>query len=170
MNAPENTVITVACPPQRLRWLVSELSAAGVPFDVQKAGSEYHVQTLQSATPVVNGVLGSKPKRAVNPFPTDIRVIGFIVSLGLVVVTFMQSAGVEPVALEAGVNPLIARGVVVLVVGVVVTLAMSEGLLRDSRRWLFILGMMGLFLAAALWFGLQGAGFDLSGELARWAQ
>lgn len=163
-------MITVLVPPQRLGWLRSAMDGAGIPYRIDRdQAGQYNIETYQMAAPIIEQVIGHKPK-AVNPFPMDVRVIGFIASLVLVVAVFVQSANVEPIALDAGVNPLVVRAAMILVIGAVVTVFISEGLLRDSRRWLFVLGMMGLFLAAALWFGLIGLGMPLDAELARWVR
>lgn len=65
MTEQDDTLITVQCPPQRLRWLAAELQRAGIPYDVQRAGDAYHVHTLEAAAPVVESVLGyeAQPQR-----------------------------------------------------------------------------------------------------------
>jgi hypothetical protein len=66
MNEHEDTVIVVRVPPQRLRWLAAELRAAGIEFEAQRAGREYHVQTTARAAPTLHKVLD--PKRRARTF------------------------------------------------------------------------------------------------------
>jgi hypothetical protein len=154
--AADNPTITVPVPPPRLRWLESQLEAAGIPFDVDAAGN---LTTLEVAQPIIDMVLGYQPKipkGKYNRMPFDVRVLGFFASLVVVIAIALESVAVMPLAVGLGIDPFIARGAAILLAGLVVTLLFSEGLLRDSRRWLFVLGMMGLFLAAALFVWVMG--------------
>jgi hypothetical protein len=58
-----DAVIVVRVPPQRLRWLAAELREANIPFDVERAGREYHVTTSDAAAPQLHRVLDAKPRR-----------------------------------------------------------------------------------------------------------
>jgi hypothetical protein len=154
--AADNPTITVPVPPQRLWWMKSQLEAAGIPFDVDAAGN---LTTLEVAQPIIDMVLGYQPKIPrgnYNRMPMDVRVLGFFASLVVVVAVAVESVAVAPLAAGLGINPNIGRAVAIIVAGAIVTLLFSEGLLRDGRRHLFILGMMGLFLAAALFVWVRG--------------
>jgi hypothetical protein len=59
-----DAVIVVRVPPQRLRWLAAELRDAGIAYQVERAGREYHVQTTAAAAPQLHRVLDAKPQRA----------------------------------------------------------------------------------------------------------
>lgn len=76
--------------------------------------------------------------------------IGFILSLSAVVAILTQSG---PWSARLGLGDM-GRAVLILVVGLVVTLFVSEMIIgaRDPRRWMFVSGMMGLFIAGAMWF------------------
>ena len=168
MATQQDVVITARVPGQRLGWLKRELDAAGLPYQVERVGDGYHVHTLEAATPTITKVVNHKPKRGkVNYMPKDVRIIGFVASLILVFVVWAGSAKAEPLAAAAGFDPNIMRGAAILVVGIVVTLAMSELALRDERRGLFIVAMCGLFLAVAAWYFGMGAGLPMGEAWAR---
>lgn len=54
----ETAAITAAVPGQRLGWLKRELDAAGVPYQVERAGNGYNVRMDARGAPVADGVLG----------------------------------------------------------------------------------------------------------------
>jgi hypothetical protein len=168
-SAADNTTITVPVPPQRLRWLMSQLDAAGIPFDLDAGGN---VTTLEAAQPIIDQVLGHQSRAQFGgggfdllsrqpqnrSFATD--AIGFALALLAVWGVISQSARVAEWAAAAGLNPDTTRGVAISAAGLVVTLLISEIVIGrgDSRRWLFVLGMLGLFVAATWWFVAHGMG------------
>ncbi len=161
-NLPtHNATITVVLPP----WLASQaaqaLQAERIPYDLAPNGA---ITTLEAAAPIIEMIQARhQPQRQQRPgldllsrqpanrsLATD--AIGFAGALTVVYGVVSQSARIA--------DPT-ARGVAILIAGILITLLISELVLRDRRRGLFIVGMIGLFTAAAMWFVLHGMGGQL---------
>jgi hypothetical protein len=168
----DNATITVPVPPWRLRWLMSQLDAAGIPFDLDAAGN---LTTMEAGQPIIDQVLGYQSQRPqfgaerggfdlLSRRPgnrsTATDALGFVLALGVVYAVVTQSARMAAWAGGLGLNPDTTRAAAIIVAGLVVTLLISERVIgpRDRRRWLFVAGMMGLFVAAAWWFACKAWG------------
>jgi hypothetical protein len=169
-------LITVPVPPQRLRWLASELDASGIPYRIQqdRQTQAYSVQTHQVAQPILQQVLGTTERWDVFDRKPENRdklgdAMGFFISLVALGTIVNQSGAIAEMAAGAGINGDVARGVAILAAGVTITLVWSELFMHhDRRRGMFRDSMIALFLVAGAWFILTGMGLDLAGELARW--
>lgn len=154
----DNATITVTVPPNRVRWLLSQLDADGIPYEFDGAT----LTTMDAAQPIVDQVLGHQPaSHGLSRFDLLSRQrqnrsrfmdsLGFALALLIVGVVIVQSGHITT-------DPT-ARAVIVGGGGLAVTLLISEMLLgSDPRRWLFILGMSGLFGTAAFYFAMQAMG------------
>lgn len=162
-SAADNQTITVPVPPQRLRWLCSELDANGIPYrlDADPLGNS-NLTTLDAAQPIIDHVLGYQPaNRGLSKFDLAARQpghrsrltdsLGLIIALGLVGLVVAQSGHITG-------DPT-TRAMLIGVVGLGVTFLISELVLgNDPRRWLFVLGMMGLFGTAVFYFVMRAMG------------
>lgn len=159
-----DTVIVVRVPPQRLRWLAAELRAAGVPFHVEQAGREYHVQTCARAAPQLHKVLDPKPggwdplrrQRGNRSRITD--ALGFLLTLGVMAGVVWLSGGMVGPALALGLNPDLLRAGAILLGGLLATGGMVAMAGNDPRRWLLALGMGAGLGAALVWYVGRGMG------------
>ena len=175
-NNDEMALITVPVPPQRLRWLASEMDASGIPYRIQqdRKTQEYSVQTYQVAQPILQKVLAvtegwdvfdRKPEHR----STSSDAMGFTLAFVTVGGIVIWSSQVADWASGAGIDGDLARGVAILVAGWTVTLVWSELFLHhDKRRHIFRTPMLTLFACAAMWFILTGCGWDMAGELGKW--
>jgi hypothetical protein len=94
--------------------------------------------------------------------------MGFALSLILVAVIINKSAMLADLAAGAGLNGDIARGVGILVVGSLVMRLIAAALVgNDPRKHILTQGMMGLFLAAALWYICVGIGLPMMAAVER---
>ena len=165
-------ILAVQVQPQRLGWLLRELEAAGLPYEVQRAGTAYHVYTSEAARPVAEKVVNYTPQqqwarrggldllsRQPQNRSRGMDAAGFVLALLVVAVIVTQAGAFLPLVAGLGLAGDMGRGVLVLVSGLAVTLGISELVIGpDPRRWLFVLGMMGLFGTAAVWFIAKGMG------------
>jgi hypothetical protein len=164
MNDEQEQVIVVRVPPQRLRWLAAELRSAGLPFEVERAGDAYHVQTSRTAAPTLRKVLDSpaqsgwKPRSGASLVRLIVGLGGVVAAawLGLQVFGGMAAAGL-------GVNPSFLRAGAILLVGVVGTFSIAAWIGKPpggmpDTRWQLVLGLLGLFISAALGVALVGMG------------
>ncbi len=174
MNGMEEgpVILAVTVQPQRLGWLLRELNAAGLPYEVQRAGGAYQVYTAEAARPVAEKVVNYTPQpRTPRRGGLDLLcrqpqnrrrssdAMGFVLALLVVGIVITQAGAFLPLVAGLGLAGDMGRGVLVLVSGLAVTLGISELVIGpDPRRWLFILGMMGLFGTAAVWFIAKGMG------------
>jgi hypothetical protein len=170
-QADDSPVIEMSVPPNRVRWLCSQLDAAGLPYEMDAAGN---LRTLDAAQPIIDQVLGYQSPRPGQFGGGGLDLLrrqpqnrsratdaaGFVGSLLVVGTIVVQSSRVAAWAGDMGLNPDVTRGWVILVAGLAVTYFVSEIVIGrgDSRRWLFVLGMLGLFVAAAWWFLAHGMG------------
>lgn len=164
-------ILAVQVQPQRVGWLVRELEAAGLPYEVKRAGGAYQVYTSEAARPLAQKVVNYTPQRNWGRGGFDLLcrqpqnrrrstdAMGFVLALMVVGIVITQAGAFLPLVAGLGLTGNMGRAVLVLVVGLSVTLGISELVIGpDPRRWLFILGMMGLFAAAATWFIGKGMG------------
>lgn len=164
-----------------LRWDPSEMMAIQVQPRLQGQMSallDQHsipyqwrgdvIVTYQSAGPLIDQVVGPQPglasldllRRQVGHRSRVTDTIGFVLALTAVAVVVTQSSRVGSAAGAIGIDPDTAHGVTILVAGAVGTWLISTMIIgpRDPRRWLFVLGMIGLFVAAAAWYVAHGMG------------
>jgi hypothetical protein len=175
-NNDDMALITVPVPPQRLRWLASEMDASGIPYRIQqdRQTQAYSVETYQMAQPILQRVLATTEQWDVFDRKPENRsrigdAMGFFISLVALGTIVNQSGMIADMAAGAGINGDVARGAAILAVGVTVTMVWSEVFMHhDKRRGIFRESMIALFVVAGMWFILSGMGMDLSGELARW--
>ncbi len=174
-NDDDMALITVPVPPQRLRWLASEMDASGVPYRIQQdQAGQYNIQTFQMAQPILQRVLGMTEKWDVFDRKPEHRNTGSdamfaFVTFAALGTIIMQSSMVADWATGAGLNGDFARGVAIIVVGWTLTLVCSELFLHhDKRRHMFRGPLLTLFACAGMWFILTGCGMDMAGELNRW--
>lgn len=161
---PDNPTITVQLPPW-LAWQAARaLAAAGIPHDQAPDGT---ITTMEAGQAVIDDVLARhgqarqfdplRRQRANRSLPTD--ALGFALALAVVGLVIWQSAPVAAVAASVGLDPDLARGAAIAVAGLGGTMLISEGLLGgDGRRWLFVVGMCGLFGTAAFYFIMRSLG------------
>lgn len=167
-DGPE--ALTVIVSGRRLGWLVRELNALGLPYEVQRSGGGYQVYTSEAARPVAEKVVNYTPQpvrrggldllcRQPQNRRRSTDAMGFALALMVVGIVVTQAGSFLPLVAGLGLGGDMGRGALVLVIGLAVTLGISELVIGpDPRRWLFILGMMGLFGTAAVWFVARGMG------------
>lgn len=171
----DNELITVDIEPQQIRPLAYELQRARIPFQFYQdpRTQQYSVETHQAAQPILQMVLKTTERWDVFSRKPEHRNrlddgLGFVLSFMALGTIIFLSGQVADWANEIGISGDIARGVVILLVGVAVTLVWSELFMHhDQRRGLFRTPMILLFGCAAAWFILTGMGWDMAGELAR---
>lgn len=174
----DQEIVITPIPAQRLGWVRRELEQAGAGHYVERTSAGYNVHTYTNGAPIAQRVAGYTPQssdgggwdlmrrqRANRSRTTD--ALGFVFSLGLVGAVLYAAGAMADVLSSAGIDPDAAQALIVPALGMAVTLVVSELVIgaSDNRRWMFIAGMGGLFLAAAMWFGGNAAGLPMQAAL-----
>jgi hypothetical protein len=169
-------MITVPVPPQHAWRVAMALDNERIDYHYDKIHGT--ITTYAAAQVVIDDALGQQGGGMVagwDPFrrlpqnrsrSTD--ALGFVFSLAIVGGVIVLSGRLAELAASVGANGDLVRGVGILLAGaVVVRLLVQFGLRRDPRRHMFVQGMMGLFLAAALWYICVGVGLPMMAAVER---
>lgn len=158
-------LITVPVPPQRLRWLASEMDASGIPYRIQQdpRSQAYNVQTYQMAQPILEQVLGAVAgwdllARQPRSRSRGTDALGFGLTTSLMGFTVYAAVQIGAAAAAAGLPGDAASFTAVLVLGLVLTAVLNIVTHSDPRRWLLVLGVWLGLAAAMLWFGSRAMG------------
>jgi hypothetical protein len=171
-------MITVAVPPQRMRWLYSQLDASGIPYQDDGRGN---VTTLEMAQPIIEQVLGYEAKQPRKPglmqrlkafaqeqiYFVEEMIVFIAVGAALIAgVKFFGLGQLDPtfaILFRSGTDLPLIRAVGLLVVAIVVLIALTKSLGKPAGgvprgigtyRILSVLLIGGLVVALVwMWMG-----------------